>query len=67
MADFVMNLYLNGGKGRGDNGNTSSYDTTDGDVFSRLAVDVSTCQFTREDSGEIGWVDNPNNDNNKSR
>ncbi|KAL7435096.1 hypothetical protein ACHAXM_004442 [Skeletonema potamos] len=67
MADLVMNLYLNGGKGRGDNGNTSSYDTTDGDVFSRLAVDVSTCQFTREDSGEIGWVDNPNNDNNKSR
>ena len=69
MADLVMNLYLNGGKKRDDddvndddNNNeqsSSSYDQTDGDVFSRLALDVSTCQLTREDSGEIGWVDNP--------
>lgn len=73
MADLVMNLYLNGGKGEevGDDddatsSSSSSYEKTD-DVFSRLAVDVSTCQLTREDSGEIGWVDNPytcNNNNN---
>ena len=57
MADLVMNLYLNGGKSEDIDDttqSTSSYEKTDGDVFSRLAVDVSTCQFTREDSGEIG-------------
>lgn len=73
MADLVMNLYLNGGKKKDDDDKVnddniseqstppSSYEQTDGDVFSRLALDVSTCQLTREDSGEIGWVDNPNN------
>ena len=62
MADLVMKLYLNGGKvgdDSDDNDNNSAYEKTDGDVFSRLAVDLSTCAFTREDSGEIGWVDNP--------
>lgn len=73
MADLVMNLYLNGGKGQDDNDNASSsssssyYEKTDGDVFSRLAVDVSTCPLTREDSGEIGWVDNPANNNNNNQ
>ena len=68
MADLVMNLYLNGGKSEGDDNDAaqSSYERTDGDVFSRLATDVSTCPFTREDSGEIGWVDNPLNNREKS-
>mmetsp|Transcript_3877 Transcript_3877/g.5783 ORF Transcript_3877/g.5783 Transcript_3877/m.5783 type:complete len:761 (-) Transcript_3877:1685-3967(-) len=67
MADLVMDLYLNGGKSEGDdNAAQSSYERTDGDVFSRLATDVSTCPFTREDSGEIGWVDNPSNNREKS-
>ena len=57
MADLAMNLYLNGGKGEGEV--NTSYDQTGGDVFSRLALDVSSCQLTREASGEIGWVDNP--------
>ncbi|KAL7497373.1 hypothetical protein ACHAWT_006385 [Skeletonema menzelii] len=66
MADLVMNLYLNGGKSEDIDNTQSSYEKTGGDVFSRLAVDVSTCPFTREDSGEIGWVDNPSNNREKA-
>ena len=30
-----------------------------GDLFDKLARQVSTCPYTREDGGQIGWIDNP--------
>lgn len=30
-----------------------------GDLFHKLARQVSTCPYTREDGGQIGWIDNP--------
>jgi hypothetical protein len=79
MADLIMDIYLKGGQLTTAAGSSSSindyydgnatntyyYGSTDGDVFIRLANDVSLCIHTREEGGKIGWVDNPNNDNNK--
>lgn len=81
MADLIMDIYLKGGKltttaavadsdndddDDGDNNTTCYYGPTDGDVFTRLAKDVSTCIYSREEGGKIGWVDNPNNNNNNN-
>ena len=72
MADLIMDIYLKGGKLTAENdddgGNTTTYHygPTDGDVFTRLAKDVSLCISSREEGGKIGWVDNPNNNNNNN-
>jgi len=66
MVDLIMGIYLKGGSLPG---NDETYGPTDGDVFTRLARDVSLCADSREDGGKIGWVDNPcnecNDDENK--
>jgi hypothetical protein len=59
MLDLIMDIYLKGGSLPG---NDKTYGSTDGDVFSRLAQDVSLCADSREDGGKIGWVDNPSNE-----
>jgi hypothetical protein len=79
MANLIMDIYLKGGQlttaaGNcitndyvgGNVTNTYYYGSTDGDVFTRLANDVSLCIHTREDGGKIGWVDNPNNNDNNN-
>lgn len=58
MADLVMDIYIKGGNIPGKD---KTYGPTDGDVFTRLARDVSLCANSREDGGKIGWVDNPGN------
>ena len=73
MADLILDLYLRGGS-LPDNLNTArsvdvtveghdvkqvAYGKQDGDVFDRLAHDVSLCSLSREDGGKVGWVDNP--------
>jgi hypothetical protein len=58
MADLIMDIYLRGGSLPGKD---ETYGKTDGDVFTRLARDVSLCADSREDGGKIGWVDNPSN------
>lgn len=68
MADLVLDMYLRGGSlegGDGSNGSSTtlaiaSYEQQEGDIFTRLANDVSICIHSREDGGKIGWVDNPN-------
>jgi hypothetical protein len=59
MVDLIMDIYLKGGNLPGNN---ETYGPTDGDVFNRLARDVSLCPDSREDGGKIGWVDNPSNE-----
>jgi hypothetical protein len=59
MVDLIMAIYLKGGSLPG---NDETYGPTDGDVFTRLARDVSLCADSREDGGKIGWVDNPCNE-----
>lgn len=77
MADLIMDNYLKGGQLTTDTnnetnnvgGNTTTtyyYGSTDGDVFTRLAKDVSLCMNSREEGGKIGWVDNSNNNNNNN-
>ena len=58
MADLILEIYLKGGSLPG---NDEMYGKSDGDVFTRLARDVSLCVDSREDGGKIGWVDNPRN------
>eukprot|EP01082_Thalassiosira_pseudonana_P004748 g3954.t1 g3954 contig15:8238-9434(+) len=68
MADLVLDMYLRNGSlegGDGSNGSSTtlaiaSYEQQEGDIFTRLANDVSICIHSREDGGKIGWVDNPN-------
>ena len=64
MANLIMDVYLKGGNLPDVNDET--YSQTDGDIFTRLASDVSLCQATREDGGKVGWVDNPKNKDNDS-
>ncbi len=61
MANLIMDVYSKGGMLPDNN---TAYCQTDGDVFSRLAKDVSLCTNTREEGGKIGWVDNPNHKGN---
>jgi len=63
MANLIMGVYLKGGS-LPDNGET--YAQTDGDIFNRLARDVSLCTDSREDGGKIGWIDNPQHHDNDS-
>ena len=44
MADLVLGVYLKGGS---IPGNDETYIQTDGDIFNRLANDVSLCSSTR--------------------
>ena len=64
MANLIMDVYLKGGNL--PDINDEIYSQTDGDIFTRLASDVSLCQATREDGGKVGWVDNPKNKDNDS-
>jgi len=64
MADLISGVYLKGGS---IPGNDETYIQTDGDIFNRLANDVSLCSSTRDDGGKIGWVDNPMNQDNQER
>jgi tRNA-2-methylthio-N6-dimethylallyladenosine synthase len=57
MVDLIMDIYSKGGILPGKD---VSYSQTDGDIFSRLANDVSLCTNSRDEGGKIGWVDNPN-------
>ncbi|KAL7526425.1 hypothetical protein ACHAXR_001483, partial [Thalassiosira sp. AJA248-18] len=61
MADLIMGVYLKGGSLPG---NEETYGKSDGDILARLAHDVSLCTDSREDGGKVGWVDNPNNQDN---
>ncbi|KAL9188270.1 hypothetical protein ACHAXT_006648 [Thalassiosira profunda] len=61
MADLILDVYMKGGTLQQD-----TYAKTDGDIFNRIANDVSLCADTREDGGKIGWVDNPLNEDNTS-
>ena len=61
MADLIMDVYLKGGSIPGKD---ETYVQTDGDIFTRLARDVSLCTDTREDGGKIGWVDNHKHEEN---
>lgn len=61
MADLILELYLRGGSLPENTSTTPSdgaYKTQEGDVFARLARDVSLCSDSREEGGKIGWVDN---------
>jgi len=49
-----MGIYSKGG---GLPGSDEAYEKSDADLFSRLAADLSLCS-TKEDGGEIGWVEN---------
>ncbi|KAL7550773.1 hypothetical protein ACHAWF_015066 [Thalassiosira exigua] len=64
MADLVMDVYMKGGQLPGED--EMYYGKTEGDMFSRLARDVSICLDSREDGGKLGWVDNPHNEDNSS-
>lgn len=55
LANLVMRIYSKGG---GLPGSNETYDRSDADLFSRLAADLSLCS-TKEDGGEVGWVENP--------
>ena len=44
MADLILGVYLKGGS---IPGNDETYIQTDGDIFNRLATDVSLCSSTR--------------------
>ena len=44
MADLILGVYLKGGSVPG---NDETYIQTDGDIFNRLANDVSLCSSTR--------------------
>ena len=55
LANLVMRIYSKGG---GLPGSTEVYEKSDADLFSRLAADLSLCS-TKEDGGEVGWVENP--------
>ena len=57
MANLIMDVYSKGGVLPGKD---VAYSQSDGDIFSRLATDVSLCTNSREEGGKIGWVDNPN-------
>lgn len=57
MANLIMDVYSKGGILPGID---EAYFQTNGDIFSRLARDVSLCTSSREEGGKIGWVDNPN-------
>ena len=65
MADLIMEVYLKGGSLPGKE-EEETYAKTEGDIFTRLARDVSLCAASREDGGKIGWVDNPLNRENTS-
>jgi len=61
MADLILELYLRGGSIPENTSTASSdgeYKTQEGDVFARLARDVSLCPDSRAEGGKIGWVDN---------
>ena len=73
MADLILALY-NGGSGVDTSNDDSPWkeiqkfentysDVNDEsesiDLFHQLARQCSTCSITREEGGEIGWVDNP--------
>eukprot|EP00956_Cyclotella_meneghiniana_P008066 scaffold10765_cov51-Cyclotella_meneghiniana.AAC.1 len=66
MADLVLDLYVGGGRVNvnNDGGSSSSSLVIDdvessSDLFDKLARQISTCQHTRDDGGQIGWIDNP--------
>jgi len=58
-----MSVYLKGGS-LPDTEET--YVQTDGDIFTRLARDVSLCTDSREGGGKIGWLNNPFHQENDS-
>ena len=63
MADLILGVYSGGGRGlilnTDDVNSSDAHGDSGGDLFHQLARQSSTCPHTRDDGGEIGWVDNP--------